>query len=92
MMLSMDNECDGYNCTETMQVHDAREKFHDEDPSFDRNSADDRLATVYGGGDVACSNFGGTVDDMFNNNSQKKVWLSVSSDSSPEVHANGSTV
>ena len=41
-----DQAFDGQNCTETMQVHDAGEKFHDEDLGFDRNSLDDRLATV----------------------------------------------
>ena len=41
-----DQACDGQNCTETMQVHDAGEKFHDEDLSFDRNSVDDCLVTM----------------------------------------------
>ena len=32
--------------TRTMQVHDAGGNFHDDDLSFDRNSVDDRPATV----------------------------------------------
>ena len=57
--------CDGQNCTE----NDAGKKFRDEDPNFDRNSVDDRLATVSHAmaekmGRMHRS-FGGSVDDMF---------------------------
>ena len=38
-----DQACDGQNCTETMHVHDAREKFDDEDLNFDLDS----VATVW---------------------------------------------
>ena len=66
-----DQVCDGQICTETMQVHDAGEKFHDGDLSFDRNSIDDRLATVSHATveklDHMHRNFGGNVDDMFGN-------------------------
>jgi len=92
--------CDGQNCTETTQVHDAGEKFH-EDPSFDRNSVDDRLATVSHAMaeelDRMHRSFGGSVDDMFSNifsNDLTDEGLASSFDvhSSPEVHVNGSTV
>ena len=54
-----------------MQVHDAGEKLHDEDLSFDRNSVDDRLATVSHAMaeelDRMHRSFGGSVDDIFSN-------------------------
>uniref|UniRef100_A0A7S0ZVT7 Uncharacterized protein n=1 Tax=Noctiluca scintillans TaxID=2966 RepID=A0A7S0ZVT7_NOCSC len=93
--------CDGQNCTETTQVHDAGEKFHDEDPSFDRNSDDDRLATVSHAMaeqlDRMHRDFGGSVDDMFNNifsndPTDEGLASGFHVHSSPEVHANGSTV
>ena len=54
-----------------MQVHDAGEKFHDGDLSFDRNSINDCRATVSHTTaeklDHRHRNFGGNVDDMFSN-------------------------
>ena len=53
-----------------MQVHDAGEKLHAEDPSLDRNS----VITVWRQSPmpwrrswIACRSFGGNVDDMFSN-------------------------
>ena len=86
--------CDGKNSTETMQVHDAGEKFHDEDPNFDRNSVDDRLAVVSHAMaeemDRMHRSFGGSVDDMFkfsNDLTNEGLAFGFDVHSLPEVHA-----
>ena len=53
-----------------MQMHGAGEKFHGENPNFDRNSvitAWRQSLMPWRRSWIACRSFGGNVDDMFSN-------------------------
>jgi hypothetical protein len=69
--------CDGRNCTETTQVYGAGEKLLDEEPNFDRDFVDHRLATV--SQEMAEElermhrSFGANLDDMFRDFSASPV-------------------